>query len=172
MDRFLSQEKYADLKNYFYSLSNTLYALDDQVETGNEIANQVINIKYATAHQLRIPMEIDAALPKKLNLPDHIFCSVLSNLLDNAIEASGKIADPAVFVKLHTVKNYLSITVKNRIEPWQHESAKNHKTTKSKPHLHGLGLRIVEETVQSYNGISSYEIIGQEYIASIMLEVF
>ncbi|MEY8390385.1 GHKL domain-containing protein [Lachnospiraceae bacterium 45-W7] len=169
MDRLLSQEKYTELKEYFYSLSNTLYALDNQIETGNEIANQVINIKYATAHQLNIPMEIQAALPKHLNIPDHLFCAVLSNLLDNAIEASEKIERPSVFVKLHLVNDYLSITVKNRIEHWQRSSALSRKTTKSKPHLHGLGLRIVHDTVLTFNGIESYEIIGDEYIASIML---
>lgn len=185
MDRYLSQEKYQELKNYFYSYSNTLYSLDNQIETGNEIANQVINIKYATAHQLGIPMEINAVLPKKLEIPDYLFCAVLSNLLDNAIEASEKIKEPAVSVRLHMVKNYLSITVKNRIESWQRESAMNRKTTKSNPHLHGIGLRIVEETVKTYNGISSFEItenasassdnsteiIYEEYVASVMLEL-
>ncbi len=169
MDRLLSQEKYPELKEYFYSLSNTLYALDNQIETGNEIANQVINIKYATAHQLNIPMEIQAVLPRQLNIPDHLFCAVLSNLLDNAIEASEKIEQPSIYVKLHLVNDYLSITVKNRIERWQHNSALSHKTTKSKPHLHGLGLRIVHETVLNFNGIESYEVINDEYIASIML---
>lgn len=186
MDRFLSQEKYQELKSYFYTLSNNLYSLDNQIETGNEIANQVINIKYATAHQLGIPMEIHAALPKKLAIPDYLLCAVLSNLLDNAIEASEKIKDPFIYVKLHMVKNYLSVTIKNRIEPWQIESAETRKTTKSKPHLHGLGLRIVEETVKEYNGISSYEVVKHvsaslpenakemfcnEYVASIMLEL-
>lgn len=190
MDRYLSQKKYQELKDYFYSFSNALYSLDNQIETGNEIANQVINIKYATAHQLGIPMEINAVLPRKLNIPDYLFCAVLSNLLDNAIEASEKIQNPAVFVKLHMVKNYLSITVKNRIESWQHESALSRKTTKSNPHLHGIGLRIVEETVKAYNGISSYEIVKNdsasadgskevfcmdtdpaEYVASVMLEL-
>lgn len=177
MDGFLSQEKYQELKDYFYSLSNVLYSLDNQIETGNEIANQVINLKYARAHQLNIPMEIDAILPKKLEIPDYLFCAVLSNLLDNAMEASEKIKEPAVYVKLHIVKSYLSITVKNRIEPWQQESAISHKTTKSNPHLHGIGLRIVEETVIAYNGISSYEIEKNtsvpcdEYVASIMLDL-
>lgn len=185
MDRYLSQEKYSELKDYFYSFSSAIYSLDNQIETGNEIANQVINMKYATAHQLGIPMEINAVLPKKLDIPDYLFCAVLSNLLDNAIEASEKIEAPAVFVKLHMVKNYLSITVKNRIEPWQHESAVKRRTTKPKPQLHGLGLRIVEETVKTYNGISSYEItkstslpsdnaqegFHDEFVASVMLDL-
>ena len=60
MDRLLSQEKYENLKEYFYSLSKEIYALENQIETGNEIVNQVINIKYATARRLGIPMEIEA----------------------------------------------------------------------------------------------------------------
>ena len=171
MDRLLSQEKYGKLKEYFYSLSKELYALDNQIETGNEIVNQVINIKYATARRLGIPFEIEAVLPPQLAIPDHLLCSVLSNLLDNAIEASEQIADPAVFMKIHTVKGYLSVTVKNRIEPWQAEPAKSRRTTKEQPHLHGLGLSIVEDTVKKYNGISSFEAEDGEYVASIMLEI-
>ncbi len=170
MDRLLSQEKYENLKEYFYSLSKEIYALENQIETGNEIVNQVINIKYATARRLGIPMEIEAVLPQKLAIPDHLLCAVIFNLLDNAIEASEKIEEPAVFIKLHIVKSYLSVTVKNRIEPWQQESAINRRTTKEQPHLHGLGLRIVQETVQKYNGISSFETKDGEYTASIMLE--
>lgn len=170
MDRLLSQEKYEKLKEYFYSLSKELYALDNQIETGNEIVNQVINIKYATARRLGIPMEIEATLPQQLAIPDHLLCAVISNLLDNAIEASEKIAKPAVFIKLHIVKSYLSVTVKNQIEPWQQESAKTRQTTKEQPHLHGLGLKIVQETVLKYNGISSFEAKDGTYTASIMLE--
>lgn len=171
MDRLLSQEKYDDLKKYFYSLSKDIYALDNQIETGNEIVNQVINMKYATSRRLNIPMEIQAAIPKTLDIPDHLLCSVLSNLLDNAIEASAKIQNPEISIKVTMVKGYLSITVQNRIEEWQRETALSHKTTKSKPQLHGLGLSIVQETVQKYNGISSFEIENDIYTASIMLEL-
>ncbi len=170
IDRMLSQEKYQSLKEYFYSLCQTLYALDNQIETGNEIVNQVINIKYATAQRLGIPMEIETAIPHKLSIPDYLLCSVLSNLLDNAMEASAKIAQPSIFIKITMVKTYLSVTVQNRLEDWQHESAQAHKTTKAQPHLHGLGLHIIQETVQKYNGISTYEIQGDMYVASILLE--
>lgn len=171
MDRLLSQEKYQALKEYFYSLSKDLYALDDQIETGNEIVNQVINIKYSTANHLNIPMEIQAAVPGHLEIPDYLLCSVLANLLDNAIESSARIEHPSIFVKIHMVKGYLSITVQNHLEEWQYENALNHKTTKSDPGLHGLGHRIVEDIVQRYNGISTFEIRNEDYVASIMLEL-
>lgn len=91
MDRLLSQNKYDALKEYFYSLSKEIYALDNQIETGNEIVNQVINLKYATAHKYQIPMDIQIVLPPHLSIPDHHLCSLVANLLDNAIEASRKI---------------------------------------------------------------------------------
>lgn len=171
MDQLLSQGKYNMLKEYFYSMSKDLYAIDNQIETGNEIINQVINIKYATAHKLQIPMEIQISVPSRLNIPNHLLCSVLSNLLDNAIEASSKVNAPAITIKMKMVKDYLSLSVENRIEPGQRESALSHRTTKSNPQMHGLGLQIVQEVVRRYNGISTYEVIDNRYVASIMLEL-
>lgn len=171
MDQLLSQEKYTMLKEYFYSMSKDLYAIDNQIETGNEIINQVVNIKYATAHKQQIPMELQISVPSRLNIPNHLLCSVLSNLLDNAIEASSKVKAPFISVKMKMVKNYLSLSVENQIEPEQKETALSHKTTKSNPQLHGLGLQIVQEVVRRYNGISAYEVVDNRYVASLMLEL-
>lgn len=170
MDRLISQEKYGKLKEYFYSLSKDLYALDNQIETGNEIVNQVINIKYATAHRMQIPMDIQITVPRQLPIQDHLLCSLFSNLLDNAIEASSKVKEPMISVQMNMVKDYLSLTVRNRIEDSQRETALSHKTTKSNPQLHGLGLQIVEEVVRRYHGISTFEVMEGCYVASVMLE--
>lgn len=171
MDRLISQEKYPALKEYFYSLSKEIYALDNQIESGNEIVNQVLNIKYSAARSQQIPMEIHAVLPKKLNIPDHHLCSVLANLLDNAIEASVQVENRRIEVKLEIVKSYLSLTVKNKIRAEQKETAKSRRTTKSNPRLHGLGLQIVEDIVRQYNGISTFEVQDLVYVASVMLEL-
>lgn len=104
MDRLLSQNKYDALKEYFYNLSKEIYALDNQIETGNEIVNQVINLKYATAHKYQIPMDIQIVLPPHLSIPDHHLCSLVANLLDNAIEASRKIEDPKIVIEMKMVR--------------------------------------------------------------------
>ena len=155
MDGLISQGKYDALKQYFYTFSHDIYALDNQIETGNEIVNQVVNIKYAVMRQQSIPVTIDAQLPSKLNIPDYLLCSLLSNLLDNAIEASGKIGNPQIIFQMKLVKAYLSITIKNRIEDWQYESALSHKTTKEQPQHHGMGVQIVNHIVERYNGMAS-----------------
>lgn len=171
MDRLLSQGHFGDLKQYFYTMSKDMYALDNQIETGNEIVNQVINIKYAVAHQKGIPMEFSILIPHELPFPAHLLCALLSNLLDNAIEASEKIKNPKITVKMNMVKNYFSLTVENRIEEWQRETAQNRRTTKPNPKLHGIGWKSVQSIVKRYNGISEFQVEDNLCRASVMLEM-
>lgn len=171
MDRLLSQNKYDALKEYFYSLSKEIYALDNQIETGNEIVNQVINIKYAMAHKHQIPMDIQIVLPPHLSIPDHHLCSLVANLLDNAIEASRKIEDPKIVIEMKMVKDYLSLTIRNKMDPSMQDKALTIRTTKADKKQHGLGRQIIYDIVRRYNGISTREIKDGWYIASVMLEL-
>jgi len=169
MDRLISQEKYTELKNYFYNLTKDIYELDNQIETGNEIVNQVINIKYASAHQLGIPMDIHIILPSELSIPDYAICSLLSNLIDNAIEASAKIENPQITIKMYIKKSYLCIKISNRIESWQSEKALSHVTSKQEQGTHGLGWQIIQDMINKNNGIYSYYIEDDIYNTEVML---
>ena len=171
MDRLLSQERYDELKQYFYSFNQSVYELDNQIETGNEIINEVINIKYAAAQRANILISFQIQVPHSLPIPDHELCSLLSNLLDNALEASAKIHSPEIFVEMKMVKAYLSVTVKNRIEEWQKEAIAAKKTTKKDPQLHGLGMQIISSIVTQYNGISANKIEDDFYTVSVMLDL-
>ncbi|MBR2257524.1 MAG: sensor histidine kinase [Blautia sp.] len=171
MDHLLSQERYDDLRQYFYSVNQSVYELDNQIETGNEILNEVINIKYAAAQRANIPITFHIQVPHSLPVPDHLICSLLSNLLDNALEASEQIRNPQIIVEMKMVKAYLSVTIKNRIEEWQKESAISKKTTKKDPHMHGLGTQIVNSIVAKYNGIQTNKVENDIFITSIMLDL-
>ena len=53
-----------------------------------------------------------------------IIISVLfvANLLDNAIEASRKIEDPKIVIEMKMVKDYLSLTIRNKMDPSMQET--------------------------------------------------
>lgn len=171
MDKLLSQHKYDMLHEYFYSFNQEVYQVDSQVETGNELVNELVELEYAKASQKKIPMYIEGALPKTIPLPEYHISSLIVNLLDNAIEASEKLEDPKIKVKVGIVKNYFSFTVTNRIDANQAENARTHKTTKQNSELHGLGTQIIDRIVKEHNGIAVYDVRKHHYAASVMLEM-
>ena len=110
-------------------------------------------------------MDIQIVLPPHLSIPDHHLCSLVANLLDNAIEASRKIED------MKMVKDYLSLTIRNKMDPSMQDKALTIRTTKADKKQHGLGRQIIDDIVRRYNGISTREIKDGWYIASVMLEL-
>lgn len=106
-----------------------------------------------------------------LSIPDHHLCSLVANLLDNAIEASRKIEDPKIVIEMKMVKDYLSLTIRNKMDPSMQDKALTIRTTKADKKQHGLGRQIIDDIVRRYNGISTREIKDGWYIASVMLEL-
>lgn len=116
-------------------------------------------------------MDIQIVLPPHLSIPDHHLCSLVANLLDNAIEASRKIEDPKIVIEMKMVKDYLSLTIRNKMDPSMQDKALTIRTTKADKKQHGLGRQIIDDIVRRYNGISTREIKDGWYIASVMLEL-
>ena len=104
-------------------------------EYSSRIQLQVINLKCATAHKYQIPMDIQIVLPPHLSIPDHHLCSLVANLLDNAIEASRKIEDPKSVIEMKMVKDYLSLTIRNKMDPSMQDKALTIRTTKADKNL-------------------------------------
>ena len=116
-------------------------------------------------------MDIQIVLPPHLSIPDHHLCSLVANLLDNAIEASKKIEDQKIVIEMKMVKDYLSLTIRNKMDPSMQDKALTIRTTKADKKQHGLGRQIIYDIVRRYNGISTREIKNGWYIASVMLEL-
>lgn len=87
-----------------------------------------------------------------LSIPDHHLCSLVANLLDNAIEASRKIEDPKIVIEMKMVKDYLSLTIRNKMDPSMQDKALTIRTTKADKKQHGLGRQIIDDIVRRYNG--------------------
>lgn len=67
------------------------------------------------------------------------------------------------------IKDYLSLTVKNKIDKSAQDSALTVRTTKQDGKYHGLGREIIKDIVRKYNGISTKEVKDGWYLASVML---
>ncbi len=88
-----------DIKKYLININETISKLDFKIKTGNSISDAVINEKYNIAQANEIEFICDFLLPKETLLEPVDLCVILSNALDNALEACMRITDSNILKK-------------------------------------------------------------------------
>lgn len=125
------------------------------VSTHRTVADVVLNQKYLLALRKQIGFSVQLDDLAQFPLPDDGLVVVLSNLLDNAIEACEKIDDPKkrhIAVKARRLPEEWLLYVENTVAaPVKIEHGRV-KTTKSDPGRHGFGLPNVRAIVRAHHG--------------------
>lgn len=144
---------YSGLDEYISDISDTLDSVDKSIHTGNEIADVIINEKIRQANELGIDFSY-CGEPVNINIKPVDVCTILSNLLDNAIEANSEVGPYNKYVELtfRQTKNFLLITVKNPTVNNIKISDNIIVTTKSDKKIHGFGIDNVRRAVKKYEG--------------------
>lgn len=158
----LKQQEYKELECYCEELSENIYSLKQHIDTGNLIANVVLNQKYLHALSRNIPVDIHASLPENMSVKKMDLCALLSNLFDNALEASEHIDDPWIRIEIKPVKNYIYLLFENKSHRISTPVPGSFETTKDNKLEHGFGLDIVKEITKRYDGIIDIT-AGEDY---------
>lgn len=82
---------------------------------------------------------------------------ILSNLLDNAVEATNGVDNPTIRLSTKRDRNYIVLTVINNCSRKPKANGDRLITTKSKSESHGYGVKSVERTVEKYKGICHWD---------------
>ena len=128
----------------------------------------ILESKRLFAQHLGIHTDYKIFLPEKSNIQSSDLCSVLFNILDNAIEAcrSSESSEPYLSLSLTTSKGFISILVKNSKNP---QTVFDHTTTKKDSFNHGLGLSIIEDICHKYDGSWQWHDYGNTFESVILL---
>ena len=118
-------------------------------KTGNDAVDVILSVKQKYAESEGITFIINADVPENCNISSSDFSSILGNLIDNAIEASEKEAEPFIEVKIKPVKEYIIICISNK---YTGDDMSLKSTKHNNKHLHGIGLKSVNQTVKKYGG--------------------
>lgn len=116
----------------------------------NQIADMVLFSKAAEATAHEIHFSAQAEVSENIGLNDLDFMSLLSNLLDNALEAAARAEDRLVEVFLREHAGTLVLKIRNSVASGVHPDLS--RTTKRNAKEHGLGLEIVREICRKYHG--------------------
>jgi len=121
-------------------------------DSGNYIADALLSEKAHKAEQYNIGLNFDGFIPS-YRITNLDLCIILSNALDNAIEACAKIDGEKTIEIVSEIKNGIwFLTMKNPVA--RKVSIQNNTvfTTKSDASKHGFGLYNIERTVKKGGG--------------------
>ncbi|MFI3212902.1 MAG: GHKL domain-containing protein [Eubacteriales bacterium] len=121
------------------------------VDTNNPIINAIVNQKYWVAKQKGIGMVFKINNLEKFPIRSEELVTILSNLLDNAIEATEKVMGvKSIVVKIMIEEGVAVLAVRNTSNPVI--IYKNSIETSKEDSLeHGFGLKSVMNSLDEYN---------------------
>lgn len=125
----------------------------DIIDTGNAVINAVLNYKYREAKKKSIIMPLIIDDLSNLKISESDIVTILSNILDNAIEATEKCDNKKIVLQIskQDQKHLLYIDSSNTCLPDLFIEEKLH-TTKENKENHGYGISNIKYTVEKNNG--------------------
>lgn len=166
----IDNKEYNKAKSYMKNLiGQEIDTIETFVVTNSQTLSALLNIKLDICNKRKIKWNVEITSDLN-NISDLDISIIIGNLLDNAIEASGKIKkEPLIDIEIFDDKQYVSINIKNKIENSVLSSNPNLFTTKKDKTSHGIGLLSVKEIVKKYNGIYKISEENNTFIVNIML---
>lgn len=165
----LKQQRYAELCEYIGEQETQLLPAFQAFDSGNSLVNAIIWSKREQAEQAGIDFRVQAALPPDLPVKGHHLCSVLVNLLNNAMEACANVPEPSVDLTLRIQQGYLYACVTNSICGDILAENPDLRTTKRDVLDHGYGIKNIRAVTQQYGGMSEFTVENGRFVATVML---
>ncbi len=153
---YLNSNDIEAAKAYTSEILDKLNAMHSYIETGNSLLNHILNEKLELARGLGISVQAEIETLSFVSMRSIDFSALLTNLLDNAIEASQKEDNPELRIRIAAERGYHTIRVKNRITDSVLEKNPELSSTKKEKDLHGLGIPQIKEIVDNYNGMYDF----------------
>lgn len=164
--------EYEKLKDYLNVVSGETEALFQFVECGNDVINAVMNHAIKQARANGVEVELQIIVPPELPYQETDLCSLLSNLMDNAIEGSICSGEekPVISVGIRPQQDYLFLRVTNPVGE-EGSGRPSLRTTKEDKRLHGYGTKIIRRVTERYEGSVNFRVQDKRFIADVMLSL-
>lgn len=171
---FLKDKEYGKAGQYLNELNelNQEFVTAGKVYCPNSTVNAVLNAKEQAAQNSGIHCSIEVDLQEVPQIDNIDLCSLLSNTLDNAIEACRKIPDESsrtLSLKARCINGFFSYEIINSKVNDIYEDSGRYQTDKDDARLHGIGLGNVKRIVEKYGGEMKISYTDQLFTVVILI---
>ncbi len=166
----LSRNKeWEKIDGYLKNMEDMALDIDEDM-TGNKAVDALLYQKKKQAEEGNISWECDVQIPKGCCINEFDLCVLFGNILDNALEACGRMREEEcrfINIQAKTVKKCFLIEVKNSMN--RTERYAEGFTNKGDSQKHGIGLLNVGDVVHGYDGVLNAEAENGIFLISILM---
>ena len=152
LQSMMEKKDYENAEHYLSTLNERVNTFGNSISVNNGIADAVLNKFYHDAFEKEITLKVNGHLPLDCYVSAFDMCTILSNLLSNAIDAEYEFGGHEVDLDIRYSDTEIFLVIEN---DYVHElQAKEglFKTTKQDDFEHGLGLSNVRDCVEKNEG--------------------
>lgn len=167
--RSMSETDPEGLKTYLDELLGKVQGIPPLVNTENQVLNILVNNRLHKAQEQGIkPDIVSSQAPPELLLTDAELCSLVLNILDNAIENAAQVkSDSWIRLNLHCKNNHFVFVCENSMLPQNDIPEKDAK--KISIPRRGYGLKIIHSILQNYGDLVSVQSEGGIYKITVAI---
>jgi signal transduction histidine kinase len=160
--------KNSELQSYLQQFAKE-HILDPLFFCTRNTVNAILSSKYKIAKESNIDLQIYFSDKGAEKIDDINLCSVVSNLLQNGIEACERLSqNEKRYIRISASEKadcFIITQINSSLEPND-----GFKTIKSDPANHGLGLKIIKDIAKKYNGNAVFEYTDGVFKSTVMLK--
>lgn len=171
IEALIKKRRFEELEEYIEGIQENLREETDAINTNHVIVDAILNTKYREMMVKNIVFIFKINDLAEISISDEDIVTILSNLLNNAIEACEQCSGKRI-VKLKMVKedDFLTISVRNTYGNQIVESGEELLTSKKEDvEEHGIGVKNIVETITKYAGSYVVKHDEEEFCFSILI---
>lgn len=160
-----------EIDEYLTKMISNLKNCSSICHCGNHMLDVIIS-KYATECEMKnINFSFDVCVTNLKYIKNNDLVTILSNALDNAIEASEKSINKTVSIATDHINTYDLITITNSCDNTPKTNGNDLTTTKKDKYIHGLGIKSIKKTLKKYGGDCQWEYNGNKQEFTLMISL-
>lgn len=166
LNYFLEQNEIQKATKYIKEMGHDLEKTKMGFDVGYEVASVILNTKKEDLEKYGIKLSVIGNLPSHMTISDYDFCSIFSNLINNAIEACQLVdGQRNINIILGGYNKYVSLRIVNSCV-----NKINLRTSKIDVENHGFGILKIKECVERYDGDMKIEKKNGFFSVDILLK--
>ena len=169
INAMLQQGKYEEAKKYiddYLNTSEVLYSFS----CSNNVINSIINLELTKAKISKIKIDAKVVVPPHLPFKDSDLVSLLTNMIDNALENYYSESKDAVVVRIMKQNDFIRFIVSNPVN-MEKINMRSLTTTRKTGRGHGYGTRIIKNIATTYNGYVDFNVEDNRFVCDAVLNL-